>query len=170
LWVVYLFFVCLVMRVLKVLLIWIFAINLFSFSFAEDDSWTLIPKPESNKAWYINTFVWTKVKGNNNTVWDNYNWASDNLVKDDVWLAFATWVFSWDTIFAFLKHIAKLLSEIWLVIWAGMIIYAGYKYATGVFTGDASKWGKDAIKGAIYGLLIVIFSYAIMRLLLAMFW
>jgi len=50
-----------------------------------------------------------------------------------------------------------------------MIIYAGYKYASWVFTGDASKWWKDAIKWAIYGILIIIFSYAIMKILLAMF-
>jgi hypothetical protein len=51
-----------------------------------------------------------------------------------------------------------------------MIIYAWYKYATGVFTWDASKSWKDAIKWAIYGLLIVIFSYSIMKILLSMFW
>ena len=158
------------MKLLKFLIICVFAINLFSFWFAEDDSWTLIPKPESNTAESVEWGLSNRVGMKWWDVWKNYDKISKNIVKDDVWLAFATWVFSWDTIFAFLKHIAKLLSEIWLVIWAGMIIYAGYKYATGVFTGDASKWGKDAIKGAIYGLLIVIFSYAIMKLLLAMFW
>ena len=138
-----------------------FFVNL---SFA-DDSWTLIPKASWNAS-DISEKVKNVAKPGN--VWTGYNTEAKQI--KDVWEAFATWIFSWDIIFDFLKHIAKLISELWLVIWAWMIIYAGYKYATWVFTGDASKWWKDAIKGAIYGLLIVIFSYAIMRLLLAMFW
>jgi len=161
-------------NIFVVLFMFVLLFNLFNFSFAETkDGWTLIPdagENSENTIREVDGYVGTKVEWNTNTVWDNYHWANDNLVKHDVWLAFATWVFSWDTIFNFLKYLAKLISEIGLVIWAGMIIYAGYKYATGVFTWDASKWGKDAIKGAIYWLLIVIFSYAIMRLLLAMFW
>ena len=128
--------------------------------FADDSDWTIIPKGSSDAA----TKVWNAKAWH---VWEAYSWASKNI---SVWDAFASGVFSWDTIFSFLKHIAKVLSEIWLVIWAAMIIYAGYKYASGVFTWDASKWWKDAIKWAIYGVLIVIFSYAIMKILLAMFW
>ena len=155
------------MKILKFLIIWILAINLFSFWFASDstdDSWTLIPEGSGTKAETIVEKIWS---WKNETVWKKYNDESKGI---SVWTAFASWVFSWDTIFAFLKHIAKVLSEMWLVIWAGMIIYAGYKYATWVFTWDASKWWKDAIKWAIYWLLIVIFSYAIMRILLAIFW
>ena len=152
-----------------VLFMFLLLLNLFNFSFAEEekeDGWTLIPKTN----WNVEDIVGQVSKPKEGeTVWDAYKTQSAKTTND-VWLAFATWVFSWDAIFNFLKYLAKLISEIGLVIWAGMIIYAGYKYATGVFTWDASKWGKDAIKGAIYWLLIVIFSYAIMRLLLAMFW
>jgi len=151
-----------VLIIVSFLLITIFV----NFSFAEDDdTWTLIPKSDKQSS-EIEKIV-TEVGSGAGSVWENYKEKSENI---DPGTAFATWVFSWDTIFAFLKHIAKLLSEMWLVIGAGMIIYAGYKYASWVFTWDASKWWKDAIKWAIYGLLIVIFSYAIMRLLLAMFW
>ncbi len=138
------------------------SLSLFSFWFA-DDEWTLIPKWSWDKVQQVVEKVWEKPW----EVWKNYRNQSKSI---DVWTAFASWVFSWDTIFAYLKYIAKLLSQIGLVIWAAMIIYAGYKYAMGVFTQDTSKWWKDAIKWAIYGLLIVIFSYAIMRILLAMFW
>jgi len=147
----------------KILLTCIFLILPFFqlTTFADDDSWTIIPKTKQDTS-SISKQVWeTEWK-----VWENYNTLSKNT---DVWSAFASWVFSWDTIFEFFKHIAKVLSEIGLVIWAGMIIYAGYKYASWVFTGDASKWWKDAIKWAIYGVLIIIFSYAIMKILLAMF-
>jgi len=151
----------------------ILSLSLFSFWLAEDSGWTLIPSAGENSESTVKTvdiYVWTRVEWNKTTVWDNYKWASENLVKDNVGLAFATGVFTWDTIFSYLKYIAKLLSQIGLVIWAAMIIYAGYKYAMWVFTQDTSKGWKDAIKWAIYGLLIVIFSYAIMRILLAMFW
>ena len=146
-----------------VLFMFILFLNLFNFSFAEnEDGWTLIPESKWNISKKVENVG--KVPGK---VWKNYDDQAKNIKP---WDAFATGIFSWDTIFNFLKYLAKLISETGLVIWAGMIIYAGYKYATGVFTWDASKWGKDAIKGAIYWLLIVIFSYAIMRLLLAMFW
>ena len=143
----------------KILLICIFAILPFFhlITFADDDSWTLIPEWDASASKTVWETPWK--------VWETYN----NNTPSNVWDAFASWVFSWDTIFDFFKHIAKILSEMWLVIWAGMIIYAWYKYASGVFTGDASKWWKDAIKWAIYGVLIVIFSYAIMKILLAMF-
>ncbi len=131
--------------------------------FADNNDWTIIPKGSGNKAGTISKKIWNKAW----QVWKTYKKESKNI---SVWNAFASGVFSWDTIFKFLKHIAKVLSEIWLVIWAAMIIYAGYKYASGVFTWDASKWWKDAIKWAIYGILIIIFSYAIMKILLAMFW
>ncbi len=152
----------------KILLICMFSILPFfhlPITFADNSAWTIIPEWSGNKASNISQKIWWK--WSEWKVWENYNKASKNI---SVWNAFASWVFSWDTIFSFLKHIAKVLSEIWLVIGAGMIIYAGYKYASGVFTGDASKWWKDAIKWAIYGVLIVIFSYAIMKILLAMFW
>lgn len=149
----------------KKLILLISFLFVFSFSFADDDAWTLIPVGSWDKAVEQIKNIWNKSK----KVWENYNkYAEKNA--NDAWTAFASGVFSWDTIFAFLKHIVKVLSELWLVIWALMIIYAGYKYATGVFTWDASKGWKDAVKWAIYWVLIIIFSYAIMKILLSMFW
>ena len=154
-----------IMKVLKILMIGVLSLSLFSFWFAEDDDWTLIP---SKWTWdkgveQMVKEVWSKPW----KVWDNYNKQAEKI---DVGTAFATGIFSWDTIFEYFKYIAQLLSKIGLVVWAGMIIYAGYKYVIGVFTQDTSKSGKDTVKWAIYGLLIVIFSYAIMRLLMAIFW
>jgi TRAP-type C4-dicarboxylate transport system permease small subunit len=51
-----------------------------------------------------------------------------------------------------------------LVIGALMIIYAGYQYAMSSFDGwDPSK-GQAAIKNALYGILVIIFSYALIRI------
>ncbi len=152
----------------KIILTFLLGVCLFPiFSFAEDNWWTLIPEYSWEDVGSVVGKVWEKPW----EVWKNYNTQAKKIDQNhDVWKAFATWIFSWNTIFDYFKYLAKLLSEIGLVIGALMIIYAGYKYATWVFTQDASKWGKDAIKWAIYGILIVIFSYAIMRILLAMFW
>lgn len=148
----------------KIIILFLLSINLFVISYATDD-WTLIPEWSWDKAAKAIESVWKTPW----EVWKNYNNQASDL-KDDVWTAFASWVFSWDIILNFLKYLANLLSWIWLVVGAGMIIYAGYKYASWVFTGDASKWWKDAIKWAIYWVLIIIFSYAIIKILLWMFW
>jgi hypothetical protein len=50
-----------------------------------------------------------------------------------------------------------------------MVIYAGYIYASSVFSwGNASK-GNEAIQNAITGILVIAFSYAIMKLLTSAF-
>ena len=136
----------------------IFVILPWNISFAEDDAWwTIIPEWTPWAASSVWDTPWK--------VWENYNAAAWTNAGD----AFASWVFSWDSIFDFFKYLASFLSNIWLVIWAGMIIYAWYKYAVWVFTGDASKWWQDALKWAIYWVLIIIFSYAIMKILLSVF-
>ena len=150
---------------IKKLVLLMFIVIMSSFIYTYwDDTWTIIPKLSSwGKVQKAVEKVWeTPWK-----VWKNYNAQASGM---NVWDSFASWIFSWDTIFNFLKHIATVLSQIGLVIWAWMIIYAWYKYAVWVFTGDASKWWKDAVKWAIYWVLIVIFSYAIMKILLWMFW
>jgi len=125
----------------------------------EEDNWTLIPEWDASAASEVSN-AWP------GKVWEKYNEKAQNITP---WDSFASWVFSWNSVFAFFKYLAKTLSGIWLVIWAAMIIYAGYKYATWVFTWDAAKWWQDALKWAIYWVLIVIFSYAIMKILIGVF-
>jgi len=129
----------------------------FSFAWDDENDWTIIPQWNNWAADSVWNAVWH--------VWDAYNAAA----WSNAWNSFASWVFSWESVFSFFKYMADMLSKIWLVIWAVMIIYAGYKYSTWVFTGNAEKWWQDAIKWAIYGVLIIIFSYAIMKLLMSTF-
>jgi len=143
-------------------IIWIILYSFLSISnitySADDDAWwSIIPKWS---AWAAST-VWESPWH----VWENYRAAAWSNAGN----SFASWVFSWESIFSWLKYLAKTLSQIGLVVWAAMIIYAWYKYAVWVFTGDASKWWQDAIKWAIYWVIIVIFSYAIMKLLISTF-
>jgi VIT1/CCC1 family predicted Fe2+/Mn2+ transporter len=48
-----------------------------------------------------------------------------------------------------------------------MIIYAGYKYASAVFSGKSPSFSM--VKDAIIGVLVIIFSYAIIKALSAAF-
>jgi len=97
------------------------------------------------------------------------NQAAKLAEQWDIWTAFVTWVFNWDLIFLYLKYLIKFLSQLWMVIWALMIIYAGYLYASGIFFGSNPQKWANAIKSAILGLLVVIFSYSILKLLTLMF-
>jgi len=50
-----------------------------------------------------------------------------------------------------------------------MIIYAGYIYASSVFSGKEAGAGNKAITNAIIGVLVIVFSYAIMKLVTSAF-
>lgn len=104
------------------------------------------------------------------TVRDRYNVQSNSYCgwnKVDLWGAFATGIMSWECIIEYIVYIIKFISQVWLLVWVVMIIYAGYKYATAVFTGKTPS--SDIIKDAIIWVLVVIFAYAIIKVLTAMF-
>lgn len=105
------------------------------------------------------------------SVRDRYNKVVDSSgswgYKDDVGAQFATWIFSWDGVLSYFVYIVRFISQIGLVIGAGMIIYTGYKYASAVFSGKSPS--MSMITTAIEGILVIVFSYAIMRALTAAF-
>lgn len=101
------------------------------------------------------------------TVRDRYNKTATKTYSWDLWAQFATGIFSRDGVLDYVVYIVRFISQMALVIGAGMIIYTGYKYASAVFTGKSPS--NDMIKDAIIGILIVIFSYAIMRAINAAF-
>ena len=68
------------------------------------------------------------------------------------------------TLLDYVVYVVRFLSQIGLLIGGIMIIYAGYMYATEIFGGKAAA-GKSAITNAIIGVLVIAFSYAIMKLL-----
>jgi len=98
-------------------------------------------------------------------VWENYN---DTASKIETSKQVASWIMNWNTIMNYLVFIVKFLSQLWLVVWFWFIMYAWYKYMLSVF-----EWGKtptSTIKNAIIWIIIVIFSYAIMRTLTSIIW
>ncbi len=102
--------------------------------------------------------------------WKVYNDRADEFSNSkDIWSQFASWIMNRDTIFLFLAQIVRVLSNMALVIGSAMIIYAGYLYISSVYTGDNAAKANEAIKRAIIGIIVVIFSYAIIRILVSAF-
>lgn len=110
-------------------------------------------------------WVWWKV-------WDEYNkQAADYQKENDLAAQMASGIFTWDTLLDYLAYLIKFLSEIGIFVGACFIVYAGYLYATSIFNSDswATSKGNTAIKNAIIGVLVITFSYAIMKAITAAF-
>lgn len=66
-------------------------------------------------------------------------------------------------------YLVKFVANIALVVGSLMVIYAGYLYVTSMYMGDASGKADGAIKWAAIGIAVIIFSYAVMRILISAF-
>jgi hypothetical protein len=80
----------------------------------------------------------------------------------------ATGIMNWDTILDYVVYLVKFLSQLGLLIGACMFIYAGYMYATQIMWGDEGK-GKNAMKYAIIWVVVLSFSFALLKILTNMF-
>lgn len=101
------------------------------------------------------------------SVWDVYN-KKANAMRGNLWAQMASGVMNWDTLLNYIIYLVKFLSQLAMVIWAATFIYAWYVYGTSIFTWNANQWTK-AVKHAVIWMIIVIFSYAIMKILTSMF-
>ena len=105
-------------------------------------------------------------------IWSEWWKVNDKYYKTSKTLStsqqVASWIMNWDTIMNYLVFIVQFLSQLGLVVWAVFIMIAWYKYAVSLF-----QWWKvpsSTVKNAIIGIFIVIFSYAIMRILTSFIW
>ena len=103
--------------------------------------------------------------------WDPWN-VSSNIHKahEDLNLfeRLASWILEIEDIMDYLVLVVHFLSQLWLIVWMVFIMYAWYQYIISVF-----NWWKvpsNTIKNAIIWVIIVIFSYAIMRFLTSIIW
>lgn len=117
----------------------------------------IVPKVDQNKLWGINSGI-QKWEWH---VRDIYNKKVDTLTTAE---QIASGVMDRDTILDYGVYILRFLSQAGLLVGALMFIYTGYKYIMAVITGDGEP-NKSLIKNAITWILIIIFSYAIMRIL-----
>jgi hypothetical protein len=75
---------------------------------------------------------------------------------------------TWNTIMDYLVFVVKFLSQLWLLVGVVFIIYAWYQYMLSVFK---NSWTPSkTVKNAIIWVLIVVFSYAIMKTLTSIIW
>jgi len=141
----------------------------FSIALAGEDpgSFVLIPEAKDD-SWKTDVVDLGENKKQN--FWQKYNSVADKYsAKKDVGAQIASGIMNRDTIFLLLAQLVKALSNMALVIGAAMIIYAGYLYISSVYTGDNAAKANGAIKWAVIGIVVVIFSYAIIRILVAAF-
>lgn len=94
-------------------------------------------------------------------VWSEYTKAaaSGMSVQEQV----ASWIMNRDTIMNYLVFLVKFLSQLWITVGVIFIMYAWYIYMLRIFSGKGNP--KTAIKNAIIWVIIVIFSYAILKFL-----
>ena len=147
-----------------IIFVYLFILLFTGLSFADD--FEIIPK--SKDVNQVKSSV--DVIGNEWwMVWDNYNnQASWMNSLSKIWDQISSGIMTWDTLINYVVYLIRFVSQIWLLIWGVMIIYAWYLYATSVFWGDANS-GKKHITDAIIWVLIIAFSYAIMKFLTAAF-
>lgn len=149
------------------ILAWVFGFSLHIYAQNNDlqvDWFNIIPElsdSQLNEAENAIVEVWK----NWWKVMDTYREKADELSTSQ---QLATWIMNRDTIMDYLVFIVKFLSQLGLTIWAWFIIYAGYKYMTSVF--NWWKTSPDMVKNAIIWILIVIFSYAIMKTFTSIAW
>lgn len=98
---------------------------------------------------------------------DTYNEQAEKL--ETVGNQLASGIMTRDTLLNYVVYLVKFLSQIGIVIGVVMIIYAGYMYASSVFSSGNMAKGKKALTNAIIGVLVVAFSYAIMKVLTSAF-
>jgi len=143
--------------------LWLFMIPIHSFA-QDSNDFEIIPQASS--WWEVETAVeavgseWWSVR-------ENYNEQTTKL--DSVGDQIASGIMTRDTLLDYVVYLVRFLSQIGIVIGVVMIIYAGYLYASSVFSPSNMSKGKSALTNAIIGVLVVAFSYAIMKLLTSAF-
>ena len=151
----------------KVLFVWFLAFYSVSVLAAGDldpTDFTIIPELKDEEISKVNEAIeeiWSKWWG----VWDKYNEiaASSGFTTNQ---QVASWIMNWSTIMNYLVFVVQFLSQLWLVVGVLFIMYAWYKYIVSVFNGG--KLPNETIKNAIIWVIVVIFSYAILKTLTAL--
>ena len=149
---------------LRCIIVGVLILPILSFAQTPTNNFEIIPQSTDQTTVDKAVEAVSKSPGN---VWNTYNTKAAELknVGDQL----ASGIMTWDTLLNYVVYLVRFLSQIGIFIGVMMIIYAGYLYATSIFNpGNMSK-GKSAITNAIIGVLVIAFSYAIMKLLTSAF-
>ncbi len=128
------------------------------------EGFEIMPKLKPEEITEINT----KIKEIWSTGWNVWNLYNKNASEMTTSQQISSGIMTRDTIMNYLVFVVQFLSQLWLLVWAWFIMFAWYKYMLSVF-----NWWKtpsSTIKNAIIWVIIVIFSYAIMRILTSIIW
>lgn len=156
---------------MKKTFIWLFITFLFGLNVLmptlaqTSNDFEIIPKASSGGK------VEAAVEAVGETWWsvrDTYDKKATEM-KNNVGDQIASGIMTRNTLLDYIVYIVRFLSQIGLVIGVIMIIYAGYLYASSVFSASNMSKGKSAITNAIIGVLVIAFSYAIMKILTSAF-
>ena len=93
-------------------------------------------------------------------VWEKYNKVASGMTTSE---QVASWIMNWDTIMNYLVFVVQFLSQLWITVGVVFIMYAWYKYMLSVFDGKGLP--TSTVKNAIIWVALVIFSYAIFKIL-----
>ncbi len=140
----------------------VFSSNIFEVKAEQANQLRIIPEKEVDDS-TVESAV--DAVSQSDDVWKEYNSQSKSL---QTWWQFASGIMNWDTILNYAVYLVSFFFQVGILIWALMIIYAGYIYGMWVYKWDVGKWAW-AVKFAIWWVLVVLFSYAIVKLLTSMF-
>ena len=141
------------------------------FAWLSNDPFVLIPESENPQDADNMVELLGEIKNKNgNTFWDEYDTYSKDLEwEKNIWGQFRSGIMNRNTIFWLLVQVVKFIANAALIVGSLTVIYAGYLYTMSVYTGDTAGKAKTAIATAIKGIVIVIFSYAILRIVIFAF-
>ncbi len=158
--------------------LWLTVFHVNATDSSKESPFILIPKAQNNEfADDVDNLTDLKAK-ESKAFRTNYNATAEkylNATKNksstrlwcDLWSMLASGIITRDTILCFLIRVVKFVANMALVVWSAMIIYAWYLYTITAITGssvDETSQANDAIKNAAIGIVVVIFSYAIQRI------
>lgn len=107
-------------------------------------------------------------------IWSEKWYVQDKIRKiadewdGQIWKQLAGWIMNWNTIPNYLVFVVQFLSQLWLAVGVLFIMYAWYKYMISVFNGW--RLPTETVKNAIIWVIIVIFSYAILKTMTSLIW
>ncbi len=151
------FFICLSITILPIT-------TLANDSDLQVEWFEIIPKLTEDEIETVEKAI-TDIWDTGNEVWDTYNQKASELKTSQ---QIASWIMNRDTIMNYLIFIVQFLSQLWLVVGVGFIMFAWYKYIISVF--NWLKTPTSTIKNAIIWVIVVIFSFAIMSILTSIIW
>ncbi len=153
-------------KISKFFLVWIYLALSFIplLSVAQDDPFVLIPKW---KGYQKEVVELGKPKNSGSSSWrTKYNEEADGM---ELWDQLWSGIMNRNTILMLLNKIVIFIANSALVVGAAMVIYAWYLYTSHVFSWADASTANNAIKYAIIGIVVVIFSYTILRFVLHAF-